>query len=399
MYIPIPQRKMLTRLDGDNMVVSLKDTAKLIAISLMIACGVFVSTLFLNYNIDIVQVKDNITNEQMQVLYDAQVKTAIVVSSVSGGCLLLTSIVMLIFYIKNYIDAHKKELGILKALGYSNIRISIDFWVFGLSTLIGALIGYLGAHTMIHVFYAAQNKDNIIPEVIFNYHPILLFCLVILPTIFFSLISILYANHSLKRTILDLLKDNLYISRKNKKYKEKNDNLSFLEELKKLTLKRKILSFFIVFASFSFSSMTQMAFSMNDLTSPLMGGMILIIGLLLACTTLILAIITVINGNKKSIAMMKIFGYSQKECSKSIIEVYRPLSYIGFVIGTLYQYGLLRIMVDIVFKDFEGVPEYKFDIPVMFLSLTCFIIFYEFVAYIYSRKIKNISIKEIMLET
>lgn len=72
---------------------------------------------------------------------------------------------------------------------------------------------------------------------------------------------------------------------------------------------------------------------------------------------------------------------------------------IGFVIGTLYQYGLLRIMIDIVFKDFEGVPEYKFDIPVMFLSLTCFIIFYEFVTYIYSRKIKNISIKEIMLET
>ena len=95
------------------MIVSLKDATKLVAISIMIACGVFVSTLFLNYNIDIVQIKDDITNEQMQVLYDAQVNTAIVTSSVSGGCLLLTSVVMLIFYIKNYIDTHKKELGIL----------------------------------------------------------------------------------------------------------------------------------------------------------------------------------------------------------------------------------------------------------------------------------------------
>lgn len=96
--------------------------------------------------------------------------------------------------------------------------------------------------------------------------------------------------------------------------------------------------------------------------------------------------------------MMKVFGYSQKECSKSIIDVYRPLSYIGFIIGTFYQYGLLRIMVDIVFKDFEGVPEYKFDFPMMFVSLACFIVLYELIMYIYSRKIRNISIKEVMIE-
>lgn len=381
------------------MIVSLKDATKLVAISIMIACGVLVSTLFLNYNIDIIQIKDNIMSEQMQIFYDTQVNTAIVVSSVSGGCLLLTSVVMLIFYIKNYIDTHRKELRILKAIGYSNIKIALDFWVFGLSTLLGALIGYLGAHIMIPLFYSTQNEDNIIPEVIFNFHPLLLVCLVIIPTLFFSLIAILYANHSLKRTALDLLNDNLYVLKKAKKYKGRDNNNSYLKELKKITLKKKTLGFFIIFASFCFSSMTQMSFSMNDLASPLMGGMILIIGLLLACTTLLLAIITVINGNKKNIAMMKVFGYSQRDCSKSIIEVYRPLSYIGFIIGTGYQYGLLRLMVDIVFKDFEGVPEYKFDVPVMLFSFACFIIFYELVIYIYSRKIKNISIKEIMIES
>lgn len=380
------------------MIVNLKDTTKLIAISVIIACGVFVATLFLNYNMDIVNIKDQIVNEQMQVFYDAQVKTSIVVSSVSGGCLLLTSVVMLIFYIKHYIDMHKKELGILKALGYPNMRISLDFWLFGLSTLFGALIGYLGAHIIIPSFYIAQNKDNIIPEVTFNFHPLLSVCLIILPTLLFSLIAILYANHSLKRPTVDLLEDKLYISKKEREYKEKNNDNSYLKELKKATLRKKTLAFFIIFSSFCFSAMTQMSSSMKDLASSLMGVMILIIGLLLACTTLLLAIITVINGNKKNIAMMKVFGYSQKECSKSIIDIYRPLSYIGFIIGTFYQYGLLRIMIDIVFKDFEGVPEYKFDITMMFVSLVCFIIFYELVMYIYSRKIKNISIKEVMLE-
>lgn len=71
------------------------------------------------------------------------------------------------------------------------------------------------------------------------------------------------------------------------------------------------------------------------------------------------------------------------------------MSYIGFVIGTVYQYGLLRLTVDIVFKDVEGVPVYKFDFPVMLISLVCFITIYEILMYVYSEKIKKISIKEI----
>lgn len=74
------------------------------------------------------------------------------------------------------------------------------------------------------------------------------------------------------------------------------------------------------------------------------------------------------------------------------------MSYIGFIIGTVYQYGLLRLMVDIVFKDVEGVPAYEFDFPVMLISLVCFITIYEILMYGYSEKIKRISLKEIMIE-
>lgn len=74
------------------------------------------------------------------------------------------------------------------------------------------------------------------------------------------------------------------------------------------------------------------------------------------------------------------------------------MSYIGFAIGTVYQYALLRIMVDIVFKGIKGVPAYAFDFPVMLISLAAFIAIYEIVMYTYSVKIRKISIKEIMLE-
>ena len=225
------------------MLVGIKNVSKLIGISIIACCAVLVCTMFLNFYFDIRLIESEITSELSMFFYNAQVSTAKVVCLVSGGCLLLTAIVMLLFYIKHYIDTHKK-----------------------------------------------------------------------------------------------------------------------------------------------------------DLSSEMMGVMMLVIGLVLAFTTLFLAITTVINGNTKTIAMMRVFGYSQKECCRAILGGYRPLSYIGFIIGTVYQYGLLRLMVDIVFKDVEGVPTYKFDFPTMLISLACFITIYEIMMYIYSEKIKKISIKEIMIE-
>jgi predicted lysophospholipase L1 biosynthesis ABC-type transport system permease subunit len=180
---------------------------------------------------------------------------------------------------------------------------------------------------------------------------------------------------------------------------EKDSDCRFIDDLKKNTLKsRKTLVFFIIFASFCFSAMTQMSASMKDLSSVMMGIMIMLIGLVLASTTLFLAITTVIQGNTKTIAMMRVFGYSQKDCCGALLGGYRPLAYIGFAVGTIYQYALLRIMVDIVFKDVEGVPVYKFDFPAMLISLAAFAVIYEIIMYVYSEKIKKISIKEIMLE-
>ena len=106
------------------MIIGIKDGMKLVGISIMACCAVFVCTLFMNYNMDLVSIEEQMTSPQMMIMYDALVSMGKVVSGVSGGCLLITSGIMLVFYIKNYIDTHKKELGILKALGYSNFKIA-----------------------------------------------------------------------------------------------------------------------------------------------------------------------------------------------------------------------------------------------------------------------------------
>lgn len=104
------------------MLIGIKNVSKLIGISIIACCAVLVCTMFLNFYFDIQLIENEITSELSMVFYNAQVSTAKVVCLVSGGCLLLTSVIMLFFYIKHYIDTHKKELGILKALGYSNLK-------------------------------------------------------------------------------------------------------------------------------------------------------------------------------------------------------------------------------------------------------------------------------------
>lgn len=379
------------------MLVGIKDLFKLLAISVVICCAAFVCTLFLNYNLDIVGIKDQITHPQGVIMYEALVASGKAVAGISGGCLIATSVLLLIFYVKNYIDSHCKELGILKALGYTDINVAKRFWVFGLSVFIGAVIGFISAFIYMPTFYEVQNKDGIFPTVKPNFNLSLLVFVIVLPTLFFILLSIFYSFFKLKRPVLDLLHEAKSTKTKIKKLNTDPD-LPFLKNLRKNTLKRKILTFFVGFSAFCFSAMTQMSMSMEELSSESFSFMIISIGLILAFMSLLLSLSEVVKSNAKKIAMMKVFGYTEKECFYSILGGYRPVSYVGFFIGTFYQYGLLKIMVEIVFKDLDTIPDFTFNYKALIISAVAFIIAYEVILFLYSKKISRQSVKSIMLE-
>lgn len=383
------------------MVISLKDSLKLLGIFIMSCCAVTVCALFLNYNMDLAELEPQISDDIVRVFYDAQVMTGKVVSAVCGGCLLVTTVILLFFYIRNYINTHKKELGILKALGYSNFKIAGSFWVFGLSVLVGTAAGYGIALTLMPGFYRVQNKEKILPEFSMHFHPLPALCLTVLPAALFALLSVLYSYRKLKTPVLELLREKTAVKvRKKKEGKTAPKELPFLRELQRSTLGASpALVFFIGFAAFCYSSMMQMSFSMEDLASVFFAAMLIIIGIVLACTSLFLAITSVVNGNKKAIAMLRVFGYSEKACSSSILGGYRPVAYIGFVIGTIYQYMLLKIMVTVVFADVDIVPEYHFDFKAFGIVLVTFAVLYELVMWRYTEKLKKVSIKEVMLES
>lgn len=379
------------------MIVGLKDGAKLLGISIIACCAVFVCTMFLNFNIDIAGVEAQITEEPVRLFYEAQVSSGKVISTVSGGCLLLTSVIMLLFYSKHYIDTHKKELGILKALGYSNLRIARGFWVFGLSVFLGTAAGFAASFLLMPTFYGLQNEDKILPDFSVQFHPELALYLVLLPTALFALLAVLYAWGKLNAPVLGLLREQEQV--KGKRVKEqRGKEQPFLQELRSNTLRsRKSLVFFIAFASFCFSSMMQMSFSVNALSSVMFTVMVVLIGIVLSCTTLLLAVTAVIRGNRKTIAMMRVFGYHQEECTGALLGGYRITAYIGFAVGTVYQYALLKTMVSVVFQDIENVPDYNFDVQALVICLVAFLFIYELAMRYCAKRIQAVSVKDIML--
>lgn len=381
------------------MLIGPKNICKLFGISVIACCAVFVCTLFLSYNIDLAAVSDQIATPAGQVMYDAQVTMGRVVAAVSGGCLVVTSLVMLLFYIQNYIAEHGRELGILKALGLPTIQIAGHFWVFGLSVLVGCAAGYAAGHLYLPSFYRQQSEGflGLIEPLTVRPHPVLAAALVAVPAAVFALISVLFACLRLKAPVLDLMRDKRYV--RTKHGKAKAADVPFLQDLRSATCKsRKSLVFFVTFSAFCFSAMVQMSFSMNDLAGETFAVMVLSIGLILAFVTLFLSLSAVVRGNAKTVAMMRTFGYDGAVCSHCILGAYRPFACLGFVLGTGYQYALLRLMVSVVFAEIGEMPDYRFSIPMFLVTLVLFAFSYEAVMALYARRIQKLSLMTIMSE-
>ena len=379
------------------MVVSSKDLRKLSVVSIISFCAVLVSTLFVNFYLDLQSIEVEKLSLTAKAYYDAQVLIAKFVSLVSGGVLSLLAALLLFFYIKQFIDDHKEELGILKALGYRNVELAKHFWIFSCSVFLGALLGFASSFFFMKDFYGLRNQKALLPNIEIHFHWQLFLAMVILPTILFALLGIGYALVKLKQPSLYLLK-RLELAQVKQKHHKTKVNRPFLQELGAVHFyKKKLLIFFVVFAAFSFAAMIQLSLGLHDFIDGTIQVMMMGIGVLLSLSILLLCLGTVIQENKASLALMKAFGYSQKECSQVILTRYRLVAYLGFVLGTAYQYGLMKILFKVIVKDAQGVPAYSFDVQLCIITFLAFAILYELLVTNYFKAIRRMTLKEIML--
>jgi predicted lysophospholipase L1 biosynthesis ABC-type transport system permease subunit len=347
---------------------------------------------------DSAAIADKITDPQAQALYDAQMATATFVSCLCGGFLGLIAVVTLAFYINLYIRRNAYALGLFKALGYPNARIACAFWVFGLSVLLGAALGFGCGYAFAPAVYDALTIGAL-PGIEVSFHPELLVLLVILPAVVFSALAVACAFFALRRPALELMRGKGERVKAVKRVRADRERGFLAEVFIKTTFGRKGIAFFVAFACFCFSAMVQMGASTLELdTGYMMGAIMLIIGVVLAVTVLIMATTTLVNSNAKNVAMMKTFGYNTRECVFAVLGGFHIYALIGFAVGTAYQYGLMTLMVNIVFKDVAMMPDYSFNAPVMLITFAAFIVFYEACTFAFGYALSKVPLKAVMLE-
>ena len=379
---------------------SIKDLYRLVVVSVISFCAVFVSNLFLNFYLDISLLDQTNWLPEIQAAYDAQVAISWLIASVSGAVLSLTSMLLLFFYIRQFIDQHKPELGILKAMGYKNWEIARKFWIFSLPVGLGTGVGYLSSFAMMPHFYQLRNQSGVLPKITIMQHWSLFLFLVVLPTLAFSFLAILYASYYLRLPALDLLKrvSSSQKSPKRKATKKIRKDRPFLKDFSaSLLWSRKLLIFFVIFGSMCFSAMIQLSYGMKELTDEIIQMMMMSIGTVLSVAILYLSLGVLLQENQETLAIMKVFGYSKNECYKSLFAPYRFLAFLGFVLGTGYQYGIMQLLLRLMEKSIAQKVEYDFDFGVCLITLLIFTLVYESFIYLSSRKIDQLTIKQVML--
>ena len=379
---------------------SIKDLYRLVVVSVISFCAVFVTNLFLNFYLDISLLDQTNWLPEIQAAYDAQVAISWLIASVSGAVLSLTSMILLFFYIRQFIDQHKPELGILKAMGYKNWEISRKFWIFSLPVGLGTGVGYFSSFAMMPHFYQLRNQSGVLPEITIMQHWSLFLFLVVLPTLAFTALAVLCASYYLRLPALDLLKrvSSSQKSPKRKATKKIRKDRSFLKDFSaSLLWSRKLLIFFVIFGSMCFSAMIQLSYGMKELTDEIIQSMMMSIGTVLSVAILYLSLGVLLQENQETLAIMKVFDYSKNECRKSLFAPYRFLAFLGFVLGTGYQYGIMQLLLRLMEKSIAQKVEYDFDFGVCLITLLVFTLVYESFIYLSSRKIDQLTIKQVML--
>ncbi|KJQ57992.1 FtsX-like permease family protein [Streptococcus cristatus] len=379
---------------------SIKDLYRLVVVSIISFCAVFVTNLFLNFYLDIRLLDQTNWLPEIRAAYDAQVAISWLIASISGAVLSLTSILLLFFYIRQFIDQHKPELGVLKALGYKNWEIARKFWLFSLPIGLGTGTGYFSSFAMMPHFYQLRNQSGVLPEITIRQHWSLFLFLVVLPTLSFAALAVLYASYCLRLPALDLLK-RVSPSRKppkRKTVKQIRKDRPFLKDLSaSLLWSRKLLIFFVIFGSMCFSAMIQLSFGMKELTDETIQIMMMSIGTVLSVAILYLSLGVLLQENQETLAIMKVFGYSRNECHKSLFAPYRILAFLGFVLGTGYQYGIMQLLLRLMEKSIAQKVDYDFDFGVCLMTLLVFVLVYESLIYLSNRRIDQLTIKQVML--
>lgn len=377
--------------------IKAKDTLKMFGVILLTFGAAVVSSLFVNYYLDLSSLEVP-QSPELRIIYEGQLSMSKITAACAGGVLGLIAVIVLLFSIKHYIDENQANMGILKAMGYSEKALAMSFLKFGCPVFVGTFTGYVLGMIIASPFYTSMNAyEEISPEVTIRW--LVPIVVIVGATVTFSILAYCFARLKLRKPPLDMIKgtQNGRIKRHANKRSSKRNSLPFLKELKRsMRISHPVLSLFVGIAAWGFSAMFQMSFTMMSIGMSDIAPLICApIGIMMGFITLIIAADFVLSANSKYISLMKAYGYSEKECYRSLLSGYRPIAWIGFIIGGAYQYYFMKSMVSIFAGAYD--VEITYNLEGLIITLVLFVFCYEGVMTYYRRKVSKISLKETML--
>lgn len=372
--------------------IRIKSIIKAFGGTIVVFCACFVTYLFQSLRLDLQKLDISEFSAEQKSLYDAQINQSNIMLAVALGILGTFAVITLFFSISKYIKENQQNMGILKAMGYKRERIAVEFTKFSINAFLGALLAIIFGVLFQKIFYQEVFANSVLPTLSVSYSPILLLTILLIPSLVFAVAAFLIAFIKLSRRPLEMIKGGK--TRHNRTIKEKK---TYLKTLRSTMLKNHIsLVIFVGFAALCFGASVQMSFSLNQFdTSPLFFWMMFLIGLLLGVSILYLAFGFTYSENREYISLMKGYGYYDKEIIKCLYGGYLLVSVIGFVIGTFYQFGLLKLII-LVFGD-SVEAEYNFSFLGLLYTLLIFIPIYLLINGYYFWKLKKSSIRDALV--
>lgn len=122
------------------------------------------------------------------------------------------------------------------------------------------------------------------------------------------------------------------------------------------------------------------------------------IGLALSILTISIVMKIIISSNRKYLAMMKAFGYTNAECNRIVLSGFRIIAYIGFIIGTLYAIVLTKFLFDLLAKASTVAIPMTPDSKVITISLVIFAVSYEVIMLLYKKSMNAVTLQEVMMK-
>lgn len=377
--------------------IKLQQSLKMFSVVILCFGAVFICTLFMNYGLDLKSIESETMESATRAIYEGQKTMSSIIVACAGGIMGTIALIVLGFSVSRYINENQSNMGVLKALGYSNLKIGVGFLKFGLSVLCGTLLGCAAGYAFSPIVYNIFNNGEL-PDVALSFHLSVVIYLVIVPSLLFSLVAFIYSLLKLRKPPLDMIRE-VQKTRTNKisaKLQSKKNEKPFLQNLKRTILfNNLILILFVGIAGFGFSAQIQIAFLMREVNMDITFSIInLGVGAILGLVTLLLSLSYVLNSNYKYISLLKAYGYTEKECSHAMFGGYRIVSYVGFAIGTIYQFFFMRFMISLFAGAYD--IDLEFNVGGFFITLIAFIMSYEVIMFFYKRKLNQISFKELM---